>query len=174
MTQLFLIYFRLRYLIISFSIFVKGMYFKWRKREQTTCHGGFWFHEIDMASRVDRFLNVRYSDLWQVRNDKAKRQLQKEHFFTLIWQYRGNKIVILHPTFPRLKFYWYSKRTLAKVSTETWNGLKPPDHVYDRWPRSTYRPTIDRHIGRQSTDISVDYRSAINRLSVDSQPIVNR
>lgn len=79
-----------------------------------------------MASRVDRFLNVRYSDLWQVRNDKAKRQLQKEHFFTLIWQYRGNKIVILHPTFPRLKFYWYSKRTLAKVSTETWNGLKPP------------------------------------------------
>ena len=159
MRQLFLIYFRLRNLIISFSIFVKGMYFKWRKREQTTCYGGFWFHEIDMASRVDRFLNVRYSDLWQVRNDKAKRQLLKEHFFTLIWQYRGNKIVILHPTFPRLKFYWYSKRTLAKVSTETWNGLKPPDHVYYRWPRSTYRPTIDRYIGR----LSVDNRPTIGR-----------
>ena len=28
-----------------------------------------------------------------------------------------------------------------------------------------------RHIGRQSTDISVDYRSAIDRLSVDSRPI---
>ena len=126
-----------------------------------------------MASRVDRFLNVRYSDLWQVRNDKAKRQLLKEHFFTLIWQYRGNKIVILQPTFPRLKFYWHSKRTLAKVSTETWNGLnhlKPPDHVYYRWPRSTYRPTIDRYIGR----LSVDYRSAIDRLSVDSRPIVDR
>ena len=33
---------------------------------------------------------------------------------------------------------------------------------------------LGRHIGRQSTDISVDYRSAIDRLSVDSQPIVDR
>ena len=63
-----------------------------------------------------------------------------------------------------------------------------PDHVYYRWPRSTYRPihrpiyrsTIDRYmhiyiyniysrstIGRQSTD----YRSIVDRLSVDSRPI---
>ena len=34
-------------------------------------------------------------------------------------------------------------------------------------PRSTYRPTIDRYIGR----LSVDYRSAIDRLSVDSRPM---
>ena len=33
---------------------------------------------------------------------------------------------------------------------------------------------LGRHIGRQSTDISVDYRSATDRLSVDSRPIVNR
>ena len=30
---------------------------------------------------------------------------------------------------------------------------------------------LGRHIGRQSTDISVDYRSTIDRLSVDSRPI---
>ena len=44
---------------------------------------------------------------------------------------------------------------------------------------------LGRHIGRQSTDISVDYRSTIgrqstdyrlivDRLSTDSQPMVNR
>ena len=137
------------------------MYFKWRKREQTTWHGGFWFHEIDMASRVDRFLNVRYSDLWQVRHDKAKRQLLKEHFLTLIWQYRGNKIVILQPTFPRLKFYWYSKRTGQGKYWNMW---------YYRWPRSTYRPTIDRYIGR----LSVGNRPIIGRQSTDSWPTVDR
>ena len=44
------------------------------------------------------------------------------------------------------------------------------DHVYYRWPRSTYRPTIDRYIGW----LSVDYRLAIDRLSVDSRPIVDQ
>ena len=33
------------------------------------------------------------------------------------------------------------------------------DHVYYRWTRSTYRATVDRYIGRQSTD----YRSIVDR-----------
>ena len=33
---------------------------------------------------------------------------------------------------------------------------------------------LGRHIGRQSTDISVDYQPTIDRLSVDSRPIVDR
>ena len=37
------------------------------------------------------------------------------------------------------------------------------DYVYYRWPQSTYRPTIDRYIGR----LSVDYRSTIGRQSTD-------
>ena len=40
------------------------------------------------------------------------------------------------------------------------------DHVYYRWTRSTYRATVDRYIGRQSTDISVMYRSSIGQVSV--------
>ena len=44
------------------------------------------------------------------------------------------------------------------------------DYVYYGWPQSTYRPTIDRYIGR----LSVDYRSAIDRLSVDIRPTVDR
>ena len=44
------------------------------------------------------------------------------------------------------------------------------DHVYYRWPRSTYRPTIDRHIGR----LSVGNRPTIGRQSTDSRPIVDR
>ena len=48
------------------------------------------------------------------------------------------------------------------------------DHVYYRWPRSTYRPidrpTVDRYIGR----LSVIYRSTIGRLSTDSRSIVDR
>ena len=58
------------------------MYFKWKKREQTTCYGGCRFHEYNMAPRVDRLLTVRYSDLWQVRNDKVKRQLLNLHSYT--------------------------------------------------------------------------------------------
>ena len=44
------------------------------------------------------------------------------------------------------------------------------DYVYYRWPQSTYRPTIDRYIGR----LSVDYRSAIDRLLVDIRLTVDR
>ena len=44
------------------------------------------------------------------------------------------------------------------------------DHVYYKWPRSTYRPTIDRHIGR----LSVGNRPTIGRQSTDSRPIVDR
>ena len=49
-------------------------------------------------------------------------------------------------------------------------GYTFPDHVYYRWTRSTYRATVDRYIGR----LSVNYRSTIDRLSVDSRPIVDR
>ena len=33
---------------------------------------------------------------------------------------------------------------------------------------------LGRHIGRQSTDISVDYRSTIGRLSTDYRPTIGR
>ena len=33
---------------------------------------------------------------------------------------------------------------------------------------------LGRHIGRQSVDISVDYRSTIGRLSVDNRPTIGR
>ena len=33
---------------------------------------------------------------------------------------------------------------------------------------------LGRHIGRQSTDILVDYRSTIGRLSVDNRPVDSR
>ena len=33
---------------------------------------------------------------------------------------------------------------------------------------------LGRHIGRQSTDISVDYRSTIGRLSVDYRSTIDR
>ena len=60
--------------------------------------------------------------------------------------------------------------------------IKPgiSDHVYYRWPRSTYRPTMDRYIGRLSVDYrstigrqSADYRSTVDRQSTDSRPIVD-
>ena len=35
-----------------------------------------------MVLRVARFLNARYSDLWQVRNDTARRQLLNIHSYT--------------------------------------------------------------------------------------------
>ena len=41
------------------------------------------------------------------------------------------------------------------------------DHVYYRWPRSTYRPTIDRYIGR----LSVGNWPTIGRQSTDSRQI---
>ena len=33
---------------------------------------------------------------------------------------------------------------------------------------------LGRHVGRQSTDTSVDYRSTIGRLSVDYRPTIDR
>ena len=39
--------------------------------------------------------------------------------------------------------------------------------MYYRWPRSIYRPTVDRYIGR----LSVDNRPTIDRQSTDSRPI---
>ena len=41
------------------------------------------------------------------------------------------------------------------------------DHVYYRWPQSTYRPTIDRYISR----LLVGNRPTIGQQLTDSQPL---
>ena len=64
--------------------------------------------------------------------------------------------------------FW--ERLVRSIKEPLKEILGRSDHVYYRWTRSTYRATVNRYIGRLSTD----YRPTIDRLSVDSRPIVDR
>ena len=96
-----------------------------------------------------------------------------KYFISLPWQFTNWYIFVLLGGGRQCKGSPFHSQYLHINSLHCWLYF-PPDHVYYRWTRSTYRATVDRYIGRQSTDISVDYRSTISRQSTDYRSIVDR
>ena len=119
-------------------------------------------------------------------------QSSLKHFISLPWQFTNWYIFVLLGGGRQCKGPPFHSQYLHINSLHCWLYF-PPDHVYYRWTRSTYRATVDRWSTDISTDcrpicsdqlpvkyrssigqVSVKYRSSIGRVSVEYRSRIGR